>query len=59
MAKRGRNRGEPPAGRKRAGAASGWAPCWCRGAQRRGGRAQRASLSSLPELFERSGLWAA
>src|SRR3989344_9375962 len=34
--------------------ASARAPCGCRGAQRQGGRAQRASSSSWPELFERS-----
>src|SRR3989344_5452598 len=31
--------------------ASARAPCGCRGAQRQGGRAQRASSSSWPELF--------
>jgi hypothetical protein len=41
-----RNRAEPVSGR---------APCWRRGTQRRGGRAQRASSTSSPGLFERNG----
>ncbi|CAH0350793.1 hypothetical protein AQB9606_01719 [Aquabacterium sp. CECT 9606] len=41
-------------GETRAGWVSGRAPCWCRGAQRRGGRAKRASSTDLSPMFERS-----
>ena len=51
-------RATPPpqahSGAQSAKPASARAPCGCRGAQRQGGRAQRASSSSWPELFERS-----
>ncbi len=45
----------PRAGRTRAEVASGWAPWWCRAAERQGGRTQCASCSDSLALFERKG----
>jgi hypothetical protein len=45
---------QTPSGAQMAKPASARAPCGCRGAERQGGHAQRASSSDWPELFERS-----